>query len=86
LADVTPSDSSRVYGKYSHHHDAAKGAGMADGTNPLAEEVLTAEVVEVIATGTGPTVSPAKSPLENRLAARRDASGSSWAGHGVSLM
>jgi hypothetical protein len=35
---------------------------MTDGTNPLAEAVITVDVIEVAATRTGPAVTPAKKP------------------------
>jgi predicted type IV restriction endonuclease len=40
---------------------------MTDGTNPLAEAVITADVIEVAATGTGPAVTPAKKPAARLL-------------------
>jgi Type I restriction enzyme R protein N terminus (HSDR_N) len=40
---------------------------MAGGTNPLAEAVVTAEVIEVTTTGTGPAVTPAKKPAARQM-------------------
>lgn len=40
---------------------------MTDGTNPLAEAVITAEVIEVTTTGTGPGVKPAKKPTARQM-------------------
>ena len=40
---------------------------MTDGTNPLAEAVITADVIEVAAAGTGPAVTPAKKPAARQM-------------------
>lgn len=40
---------------------------MTDGTSPLAEAVITAEVIEVTTTGTGPAVTPAKKPVARQM-------------------
>src|SRR5258708_4630555 len=40
---------------------------MADGSNPLAEAVITADGNEVAATGAGPAVTPAKKPPARQM-------------------